>query len=74
MQITDGFSAVNCVGYTERHSAGWCRLVGSDAAWQWLVEIPPASFAGSPRAVHSHNHDRQTPCSAERQISTMTCY
>lgn len=63
MEIIVGFSPV---GYTERHSAGWCHQVGWDAAWRWLVEIHPASFAESPQAAHSHNHDRQTPCSAER--------
>ena len=54
------------VGYTERRSAGWCRQAGWDAAWRWLGEIPPASFAGSPPAARSHNRDKQTPCSAER--------
>lgn len=54
-------------GYTERHFAGWCRLECLDAAWRWLAEIPPASFAESPPAVHSHTRDRQTPCSGERE-------
>lgn len=55
------------LGYTGRRSAGWCHPVGLCAALQWLEEIPPASFAGSPRAVHSRNHDRQTPYSAEKK-------
>lgn len=77
----NSFSPISRVGYTERRFAGWCRQVGWDAAWRWLVEIPPASFAGSPRAVHSHNPDRQTPCSAEKEknnsrwiYSTLTCW
>lgn len=54
-------------GYTEHHFVGWCRQVGWDAAWQWLVEILPASSAGSLLVVHSHSLDRQTLYSKERR-------
>lgn len=60
-------TVVLLIGYTEHHSAGWCHQVGWDAAWQWLGGIHPASFVGSPRVVHSRNHDRRTPCSAEKE-------
>ena len=59
-----GFSSE---GYTGRHTAEWLRLVGWGAALRSLVGILPASFAGRLLIFRSHDRDRQTLYSSEKE-------